>query len=117
MTWLATNSARGALFDEIVKIGADADSFRERHPVLNALKQTGIAALGTGAGLGGAYALEQTSLGQKILKAKKPASVRTLRGVQIALPILGALALTLGSRYRREMDKQLFGDAPNDRRT
>lgn len=106
-----------AILDELVKIGEDAgQQSAGRDRLVQALKTVGIAALGSAAGYGTAGLLEQAF--PKFMHAAKPVRPGYVKAVQIGLPILGALGLSLGSKYRQMVDQGLTGNTTsNDRRT
>lgn len=104
-----------ALLDEIVKIGEDAQqSSSRRDQLVGALKTIGIASLGTAAGVGAAGLAE--TMFPKFMHAAKPVRPGYVKAVQIGLPILGAIGLSLGNKYRQKVDEGLNGRNPNDRR-
>jgi hypothetical protein len=115
-SWLSSPGAHAGLLDELVKIGEDAQKRRSnKQQILNAAKAIGLAGLGTGAGYGLSVGLQKAF--PKFFLAKKPVSQKMLSAAKIGLPILGFAGGILGSRYRSEMDKEMFGsDASNARR-
>lgn len=101
-----------ALLDEIVKIG-EASENRDR--IVSALKTIGIAGLGGAAGLGAANLMEHAF--PKFMQAQKPVQSAYVKAVQIGLPILGAVGLSLGNKYRQLVDSGLSGNPSNDSRS
>lgn len=106
-----------SLLDELVKIGEAAEQQSSgRDQLVGALKTMGLASLGAAAGHGAAGAVEHAF--PKFMHAAKPVQPGYVRAVQIGLPILGALSLSLGSKYRQKVDEGLSGKpSPNDGRT
>jgi len=101
-----------ALLDEIVKIGENNSA---KDQFISALKTIGIAGLGGMTGLGAANLLEHAF--PKFMQAQKPVQSSYVKAVQIGLPILGAVGLSLGNKYRQLMDKGLSGNNSNDSRS
>ena len=101
-----------ALLDEIVKIGEDSNN---RDRFVSALKTIGVAGLGGMTGLGAANILEHAF--PKFMQAQKPVQSAYVKAVQIGLPILGAVGLSLGNKYRQLVDKGLSGNHSNDSRS
>lgn len=106
-----------ALLDELVKIGEDAEQHSSgRDKLVGALKTIGLASLGAAAGHGAASLVETAF--PKFMHAQKPVQAGYVKAVQIGLPILGALSLSLGSKYREKVTEGLFGNSPpNDGRS
>lgn len=100
-----------ALLDEVVKIG-EAGENKDR--LVSALKTIGVAGLGGAAGFGAANLLEHAF--PRFMQAQKPVQSAYVKAVQIGLPILGAVGLSLGNKYRQLVDKGLSGNPPNDSR-
>lgn len=97
-----------ALLDEIVKIGESAENqLSNRDRLISALKTVGIAGVGGAAGLGAANVVERAFPG--FMQATKPVKSNYVRAVQIGLPILGAIGLSLGNKYRQLVDQGLSG--------
>ncbi len=104
-----------ALLDELLKIGAESEqkvSNKER--VLSALKTIGLASAGSAAGYGAAQLAEHAF--PQFMHAQKPVKPGYVRAVQIGLPILGAVGLSLGNKYRQMVDQGLMGTASQDER-
>lgn len=105
-----------SLLDELVKIGEDAEQqSSNRDRLVGALKTIGLASLGAAAGHGAAGMVEQVF--PRFMHAAKPVQPGYVKAVQIGLPILGALSLSLGSKYREKVNEGLSGKPPNDRRS
>ena len=114
-SWITTPEAQSALLDELVKIGDDAEKrLSNKQRIRQALKTIGFAGAGAGIGYGIAEGLEAAI--PRLFLAKKPVTKGMLQAAKITLPILGMAGGILGSRYRRHMDEEMFGSAPNARR-
>jgi hypothetical protein len=104
-----------AFLDELVKIGAEEEQrISNKDRVIQALKTIGIAGAGSAAGMGAAYLTEQAF--PQFMHAAKPVKPGYVRAVQIGLPILGAVGLSLGTKYRRMVDEGLMGTSSKDER-
>src|ERR1051325_4643951 len=99
-SWLSMG-VRGALFDELVKIGQDHSKKKpEPHPVKEVAK--GILAASIGAGLGNAAA-ESLVVAFPNTFLKPTPFKRSL--VKITLPTVGAIGTMMAARkYRNAMD-------------
>lgn len=105
-----------AFLEELVKIGEDAAQGGNKDRLIRALKTIGLASVGGAAGVGVAGLVEKAF--PSFMQAQKPVQSGYVRAVQIGLPILGAMSLSLGSKYRQMVDDGLAGKPPeNDRRT
>lgn len=105
-----------ALLDELVKIGEDAEQgSANRDRLVSALKTIGLASLGAAAGHGAAGLAE--TVFPKFMHAAKPVQPAYVKAVQIGLPILGGLSLSLGNKYREKVTQGISGKSPNDRRS
>lgn len=105
-----------ALLDEIVKIGEDVEQRSSNSDrFIQALKTIGVAGLGGAAGLGAAGLMEHAF--PKFMQAQAPVQSAYVKAVQIGLPILGAVGLSLGNKYRQLVDKGLSGNNSNDSRS
>lgn len=106
-----------ALLDEIVKIGeANQQQVSNKDRLISALKTVGIAAVGGAAGHGAANLMEHAF--PRFMQAQKPVQSSYVKAVQIGLPILGALGLSLGNKYRHLVDQGLSGNSmQNDSRS
>ncbi len=106
-----------ALLDELVKIGESTEQgSQNRDRMVGALKTIGLASLGAVAGHGAADLMGHAF--PKFMQATKPVQAGAVKAVQIGLPILGALSLSLGSKYREKVTEGLSGSSPsNVRRT
>lgn len=104
-----------AILDELIKIGEDAvQHSTNRDRLVGALKTVGLAGLGGAAGLGAAGLVQHAF--PKFMHAAKPVQPGYVKAVQIGLPILGALSLSLGNKYRQKVDEGLAGTPQNDGR-
>lgn len=101
-----------SLLDEIIKIG-EANENKDR--LVSALKTIGLASVGGAAGYGAANLMEHAF--PRFMQARKPVQSSYVKAVQIGLPILSAVGLSLGNKYRQLMDKGLSGNNTNDRRS
>ena len=97
-----------AVLDEIIKIGESVDTkISNRDKLVSALKTVGIAGAGGALGVGAAHAMERAF--PEFMQATKPVKSNYVRAVQIGLPILSAVGLSLGSKYRQLVDQGLSG--------
>jgi hypothetical protein len=119
MTWLSTEAAQTALLDELTKIGEASTKVEpNKERLRRALKTIGLAAAGTGLGLGAFEAVKLHPGARKFLYAQKPVTRNMLRAAAISIPTLAVLGQILGSRYRKKADEGLSAKpTPNARRT
>lgn len=98
-----------ALLDEIVKIGESVENkVSNRDKLVSALKTIGIAGAGGALGMGAAHTIERAF--PEFMQATKPVKSNYVRAVQIGLPILSGVGLSLGNKYRQLVDQGLSGN-------
>ena len=98
-----------ALLDEVVKIGEAAEQkVSNRDRLVSALKTIGVAGAGGALGFGAAHAMEKAF--PEFMQATKPVKSNYVKAVQIGLPILSAVGLSLGNKYRQLVDQGLSGN-------
>lgn len=103
-SWLCTDRAHAALFDELQKISED----QAKKPGWKDVARTiGVGVLGGAAGLGAV----QAGIGfvppiRRFLTEGGPNKARLAK---VILPIMGGTALMLADRYRKRMDEGMFG--------
>jgi len=109
--------SRRALFDELVKIGEDAERHLNEAPApkpQSSWKRVGSAvarsALGLGAGFGAADYLANVRFPHLFKPGPSGVSNPRKALLMIGLPIGAGLGTMLGDRYRRQMDKEMFGE-------
>ena len=103
-SWLCTDGAHAALFDELSKISED----QTKKPGWKGVARTiGTGVLGAAAGLGAV----QAGIGfvPPIRRFLTQGGPNKKRMANVILPILGGAALMLADRYRKRMDEGMFG--------
>lgn len=103
--------SRAALFDELVKIGADA-ARKDQEPKKGI--GTALRAMAVGAA-GGALGYGAAALAGKHFRFFHSPNEQRLARAKIIIPILGGTVAMLADRYRHHMNKQYsrvrgFGD-------
>ena len=100
-----------ALFEELVKIGEDAEGYVQQPATWKRVGKGILAAsLGSGLGYGGAKALEAA-----FPKTFSPTSDKKVLAARIALSLLGGGSFILADRYRNLMN-QLSSKAPGEKK-
>lgn len=104
-SWLSTVALEG-LCDELTKIAAE-----KAKPSAHTWKDTataiGSGVLGAGLGYGAVdLAIAKVPVVRKFLTQSGP---NRAMAAKVILPIMGGAALMLADRYRRNMDRGLFG--------
>lgn len=118
-SWLFTATSREALYDELVKIGEDAEHSKG---LKNALKHIAVGTAGVGAGALAGHGItklvEHVRPGTIIPKKPVPGPhTKIHQAIRYGLPIGAGLSATLWSRYRQKMHDKLHGKASDDRRS